>query len=178
MLRLISDKLVKLVEDNTDTILQRWVERLKSDETTTSFTAADLARFESRARVALRELGQWVSYETPKEDVGRKYAQEGQGLFRMRIPLCEGIRALILLKRALWLFVEYESAFDSAVELNQMRELNDRVLLFFDRATYYFIRGYMEEMNHEMKALWKLTDQDTRQVFFDKSFYGRARNGM
>ena len=175
MLRLISDKLVKLVEANSDIILQRWVERLKSDETTTSFNAADLEKFQNRARTALRELGQWVGYETPKENIGRKYVEEGRGLFRMHIPLCEGVRALVLLKRALWLFVEYESAFDSAVELNQMRELNDRVLLFFDRAIYYFIRGYMEEMNHEMKLLWNLTEQDTRQIFFDKSFYGRSR---
>ncbi len=121
----------------------------------------------------LKEIGHWVSYDTPKEDVGRKYAQEGKGFFRMGIPLCEGIRALVLLKRSLWLFVAYESNFESALELNQMRELNDGVILFFDRAQFYFIRGYLEEMNNKMKECWNLTDENTRNVFFDKSFYGK-----
>ncbi|MCP4716572.1 MAG: hypothetical protein GY868_15735 [Deltaproteobacteria bacterium] len=172
MMDLISGKLVKLVEQNTDTILQRWIDRLKSDPATTSFSENDLQKFKNKARMVLEELGQWVSYETPKENVGRKYANEGMGLFRMKIPLCEGIRAMVLLKRTLWLFVVYESAFDSALKLNQMRELNDRVLLFFDRATYYFIRGYMEELNRKIKTLWNLSDEDTREVFFEKSFYG------
>ncbi len=91
----------------------------------------------------------------------------------MDIPLCEGIRALTLLKRALWLFVVYESAFESALELNQMRELNDRVVLFFDRAEYYFIRGYIEEMNKSIKERWNLSDNDTELIFFKKSFYNK-----
>ena len=55
----------------------------------------------------------------------------------------------------------YESHFDTVLELNQMQELNDRVVLFFNRAEYYLIRGYMEEMNKKIKKLWNLTDTDT-----------------
>ena len=106
--------------------------------------------------------------------MGRKYAVEGAGLFKMQIPLCEGIRSLTLLKRILWLFVLDESAIESALELNQMRELNDRIVLFFDRAEYYFIRGYMEAMNRRMKYLWDLTENETKQIFFEKSFYVKS----
>lgn len=171
MEHLISDKLVRLIESNSTTIINRWVERLKNDSTTTSFTKIDLERFSLKAQMVIEELGTWVGYQTPKEDVGRKYAKEGSGLFKMKIPLCEGVRALTLLKRTLWLFVVYESAFENALELNQMRELNDRVVLFFDRAEYYFIRGYMEAMNKVIKELWHLSESDTEQIFFKKSFY-------
>jgi len=171
MEHLISDKLVRLIEKNSNIILERWLKRLKADPTTTSFSENDLKKFSIKARMVMEELGKWVGYTTPKEDVGRKYAEEGQGLFKMQIPLCEGIRALTLLKRTLWLFVVYESAFESALELNQMRELNDRIVLFFDRAEYYFIRGYMEAMNKSIKKLWNLSDNDTEMIFFKKSFY-------
>ncbi len=173
MLHLISDKLVDLVEKNTDVIVQRWMDRLLSDPATTSFSEEVLQKFSGRARMVITELGQWIGYDTPKEDVGRQFADEGAGLFRMKIPLCEGIRALVLLKRSIWLFVMFESNFESALELNQMRELNDRVVLFFDRAKYYFIRGYMEEMNRTMKELWDLNDTDTEKIFFKKSFYNK-----
>ncbi len=170
---MISDKLVDLVVKNSDAIIERWIKRLKEDPATAALSEKDLNKFTLKANQVLHELGQWVSYETPKENVGREYALEGMGLFRLGIPLCEGVQALVLLKRMLWLFVMYESNFESALELNQMRELNDRVSLFFDRAIYYFIRGYTEEMNRRMKELWKLTDNDTENIFFKNSFYGK-----
>jgi len=89
----------------------------------------------------------------------------------MKIPLCEIIRAMYVLRRTLWLFVQNESAFDSAFQLHQMREMSDRVILFFDRAEYYVIRGYMEELNRNMKELWSLTSEDTDKIFFERSFY-------
>jgi hypothetical protein len=67
----------------------------------------------------------------------------------------------------------YEIPLDTTIELSQMRELNDRLTLFFDRAEYYFIRGYMEEMNRNMKDIWHLKDEDTDRIFFGRSFYKR-----
>lgn len=174
MIRLISDKLVNLVEKNADVIIKKWTQNLLSDPTTSSFSELKkVKKVEEKARFVLGELGKWVSYDTDKVDIGRLYAKEGIDIFKMGIPLCEGLKALILLKRTLWLFVMYESNFDSVLELLQMRELNDRVVLFFDRAEYYLVRGYMEEMNKKMKKSWSLTDEDTEKIFFKKSFYNK-----
>jgi len=174
MIRLISDKLVNLVEKNADVIIKKWTQNLLSDPTTSSFSELKkVKKVEEKARFVLGELGKWVSYDTDKVDIGRLYAKEGIDIFKMGIPLCEGLKALILLKRTLWLFVMYESNFDSVLELLQMRELNDRVVLFFDRAECYLVRGYMEEMNKKMKKSWSLTDEDTEKIFFKKSFYNK-----
>ena len=163
---LLSDKLVGLIEKNTDKIIMRWTERLSSDPATPSFSQDALQRFDTKAHMVIQELGEWISYDKPKEDIIRHYSQEGRGLFRLGIPLCEGVRAIILLKRTLWLFVLESSAFDSAMELHQVRELNDRASLFFDRAQYNFISGYMEEMRIRAQELWKLSEVDTDKVFF------------
>ena len=168
---MISDKLVALIEKNTDKIIARWTERLSADPATPSFSRDALQRFDAKAHMVIQELGEWISYDKPKEDIIRHYSQEGSGLFRLGIPLSEGVRAIILLKRTIWLFVLESIAFDSAMELNQVRELNDRAALFFDRAQYNFINGYMEEMQGRARELWKLSDADTEKLFFKKSFY-------
>jgi len=168
---LISDKLVALIEKNADTIIRRWTERLISDPATPSFSPNALSRFDAKAHMVIQELGQWISYDKPKEDIMRHYAQEGVGLFRLGIPLCEGVRAIILLKRTIWLFVVDSSLFESAMEMHQTRELNDRASLFFDRAQYNFIRGYLEEMKNRAAQLWNLSDADLEKLFFQKSFY-------
>ena len=77
------------------------------------------------------------------------------------------------LRRILWLFIENESAFDTAFQLHQMKELSDRIILFFDRAEYYTIRGYMEEMNRKIKEEWKLDSEETNKIFFYASFYNK-----
>lgn len=173
MQRILSEKFVSHIQNNADTIVRQWIDRLKSDPTTVAFAESDLRKFELRAQELLKHLGDWINYDKDKTEVGKRYAQEGQGLFKMNIPLCEGLRAIILLKRTLWLFVMYDNPLDTAIELNQLRELNDRTALFFDRAEYYFIRGFMEEMNRKMKNIWNLKDEDTDKIFFGRSFYKR-----
>jgi hypothetical protein len=167
---LISDKLVELVEKHSDVIINRWIERLKVDPSTASYQQ-NFEYLGGKARAILKQLGRWVSYDTPKDEIGKRYADDGIELFRMNVPLCEAIRAMYLLRRTLWLHVENESAFNTAIEMHQMKELNDRVILFFDRAMYYLIRGYMEEMNRKIKDTWSLKEDETDKIFFKRSFY-------
>jgi len=169
---LISDKLVELVEKHSDVIINRWIERMKVDPTTASYQQ-NIEYLGEKARAILKQLGRWVSYDTPKDEVGKRFADDGIELFRINVPLCEGIRAMYLLRRTLWLHVENESAFNTAIEMHQMKELNDRVILFFDRAAYYLIRGYMEEMNRKIKETWSLKEEETEKIFFKRSFYKR-----
>lgn len=171
MIHLISDKLVELVEKHCAEIIKRWIARLLSDPTTSSFSSKNVEFVEAKARNLLENLGKWVSYDTTKEEIGKRYVDEGKELFKMNVPLCEAIRAMYTLRRTLWLFVLNESAFDSALQLNQMMELSDRVILFFDRAEYYTTRGYMEEMNKKMKVLWNLKPEETSKIFYERSFY-------
>jgi hypothetical protein len=168
---ILSDKLISCIQQNTETIVRQWLDRLKSDPTTVTFSEADLEKFSIRARDLLLHLEKWAGYDADKQDIGRHYAREGIGFFKMGIPLCEGIRALILLKRTIWLDVLSGLPLDTTIELSQLRELNDRLTLFFDRAEYYFIRGYNEEMDRKMKESWHLTDEDTDRIFFGRSFY-------
>jgi hypothetical protein len=169
-MHLISDKLVELVEKQSEAIIKRWIAHLKIDPTTVSYQK-NIEYLGGKAQQILKHLGRWVSYDTSKEEVGKSYAEDGIQLFKMQVPLCEAIRAMYLLRRTLWLHVETESVFNSALQLHQMKELNDRVILFFDRAEYYVIRGYMEEMNRKIKELWTLKPEDTDKIFFSRSFY-------
>ncbi len=173
MMRLISDKLIEFVEKNRNVILKEWTNRILDDPTTSSFTKEHLDFVRDKAEYVLKNLSQWVGYDTTKEDIGRRYAAEGKEFFERKIPLCEVFRATVLLRRVLWLFVVNESGFDSAFQLHQMRELNDRVILFFDRAHYYVVRGYMEAMHKKVKELWNLTDEDTENILFEQSFYNK-----
>jgi hypothetical protein len=171
MTNLISDRLVELVEKHADLILKRWAMGLMADPTTSSFTGEHLKYMTGKARQVMENLDQWISFDTSKEDIGRLYAVEGKEYFGMGIPLCEIHRALVVLRKTLWIFVMQESAFDSVFQLYQMKELNDRIILFFDRAEYYTIRGYVESMYQKLKEDPSCSRDSLDAVFFRKSFY-------
>ncbi|PKL38498.1 MAG: hypothetical protein CVV44_11480 [Spirochaetae bacterium HGW-Spirochaetae-1] len=173
MLHLISDKLVELVEKHADLIVKRWIKGLLADPTTSSYTEHNTKFVENKAKMILKNMGQWISYDTTKEEIGRSYADQGKELFRMGIPLCEVHRASVVLRRTLWVFVVHESAFDSAFQLHQMRELNDRIILFFDRAEYYTIRGYIEAMHEKLKEFGTIDPAQAETIFFENSFYNK-----
>lgn len=173
MVHLISDKLVELVQKHSDIIIKRWTASLLSDPATSSFSEKNIRLIKEKANSIIKQLGKWVNYDTGKEEVGKRYADEGIRLFELNIPLCEAVRALVVLRRTLWLFVVNESSFDSPLERHQISELNDRVILFFDRAMYYMIRGYTEAMNRKMKEISGMSNEDTEKIFFEHSFYNK-----
>jgi hypothetical protein len=172
MMNLISNKLVEFVETHSDIIVKEWLNRVKDNEVST-FTIDNIDFVRTKAEYILKHLNQWVGYDTTKQEVGKKYAEEGKEYFNMGIPLCEVFKSMGLLRSVLWFFVVNESSFDSAFQLHQMRELNDRVILFFDRAQFYITRGYMEAMNKKIKELWNLSDDDTEKILFQNSFYNK-----
>ena len=172
-MHLLSDKLAKMIESHSDLIIKRWMSEVVSDRTMSSFTDANVDYVRERVANVLLNLREWISYDTSKVDIGRRYAVEGIEYFRKGIPLCESVRSFVILKKIIWSFSINECSIDSAYELYQMSELYERIIIFFDQAIYYITRGYTEQMNKKMKELWNLSDEDTEKIFFHKSFYDK-----
>ncbi|HEY5501987.1 MAG TPA: hypothetical protein VIJ97_01620, partial [Candidatus Anoxymicrobiaceae bacterium] len=61
----------------------------------------------------------------------------------------EVVMALMLLKRHVWLYIVQEGFLKTNLELYQALELNNRVVLYFDRAIYYVTEAYSEEDEKE-----------------------------
>lgn len=174
-MHLMSDKLARLIEAHTDNLVKRWLFEVRCDQAITSFDDKSQDYVSERISNVILHLREWISYDTTKEEIGRRYASEGIEYFKKSIPLCEMIRSFVLLKKIIWSFSINESSIDSTFEVYQMSELNERIIMFFDQALYYITRGYMEEMNNRMKELWKIGDEETEKVFFKKSFYNKTR---
>jgi hypothetical protein len=172
-MQLISDKLVSIVKEHRDVIIKRWLVFLTADPRTSAYTQKHIEFFREKAEEIIINLGTWISYDTTKEEIGKKYAQEGSEAFKMQVPLCELIRGMYTLRRILWLFVVNECIVDSAFQLHQLIELNNRVILFFDRAEYFLTRGYTEEMSRRVMELWKIKPEEADKIFFFRTFYNR-----
>ena len=84
------------------------------------------------------------SFHETKEEIAEHYTALGAQRKREGFKASEVIQALIIIRRHLWLKILAEGFIDNVLELNQALALNNRVILFFDRAIHYTIKGYEE----------------------------------
>ncbi len=176
MLDSLSSTLARFIEEKSGEIVKRWAKKIASHASTGSFAKVNIGVIERDAYEVLREFERWMSSQVTRTEIGRWYAAQGASFFKMGIPLCEVYRSFVLLKNILQKFVEQETVqFDSAIQVNMLREFQQKVDFFFEQAFYYLIRGYAEAMNDRMKELWDLSEEDTTKVFFGKSFYNNDK---
>ena len=148
---MISQELVKLITENADELTNRFLKDLYSREETKSFRDVPRSIMFDRVHDHYSKLDTWLSKGT-KEGIHNHYIKLGQSRFHEGIPLHELILAFMLIKRHLWLFVQEKQFYDNAYALNQAIELNNRVVLFFDRIIYAITIGYENEIHAQISA--------------------------
>jgi hypothetical protein len=148
---MISENLVKLIEDNADILTNNWLRDIRQNPTTPTYQKFPEEKLYQRAHFVYSQLGHWISRETGKREVREYYTKLGAERLDEGFALYEVVSAIILLKRHLWLHILSDGQLSTAFELYQSLELNNRVVLFFDRAIFYTIIGYEEALKNKLK---------------------------
>jgi hypothetical protein len=141
----LSQKLIDLIEKNAEMLTKSWLHDVKQHGDTLSYHRFDEKELHDRAYAVYSQIGKWISRATSKEDIAKQFKRLGRERREEGIPLDEVIYALILEKRHLWLKVLSSGMLDTAMDLHQALELNNRVVLFFDRAIFFTVQGYGED---------------------------------
>lgn len=147
---MISSKLVELIENNADELAKRLCKDLLSREETKGYRTLSEDLVYKRVHDVYSNLGAWLGKDKyTSGEIRKVYTELGKKRYREEIPLHEVILAFMLIKRHLWLYVREKQFFDSAYELYQALELNNNVVLFFDRVIYFVSIGYEEELRKD-----------------------------
>jgi hypothetical protein len=135
-------KLIELIERSPNEIARQWCRDVKTNARTPSFhdlADEDLIPIAAEFYGNFREMFLTAQpFETAKRIFG-KYAEDryGQG-----IPAQEALYALVLMRRHIWLYAEFQAIFVSAVEHQQASESLNRTILMFDYAIYVITERY------------------------------------
>ncbi len=110
-------------------------------------------------------LGYWLDRARPKEEIRKHFSEIGKKRFEEGIPLHEVIMFLMLIKRHLWLYLLEKHFFENSYELMKSLEMNNRVVLFFDRAILAATMGYETEL---VKYVESCKEEGLLSKFFKK----------
>jgi|DewCreStandDraft_4_1066084.scaffolds.fasta_scaffold142356_1 hypothetical protein len=141
---MISQKFIALIDRSAEQIARQWVDDVTRNVNTPFYHHLDRDKLLERGRIMYKNLSQWLEVSTPKAQITSFYRKWGWERFQENIPLPQLIYAFILFRRHLWLFILHSGFFDTAIELLRALELNNRVILFFDRALHSIALGYEE----------------------------------
>ena len=143
---MVYSKLVKLIEDNQTELTRRSVKELRERSETKEYLSIPEDLLIERVGDVYSRLIGWLNKERRAADIPKYYNDLGKRRFQEGLPVSEVILAFMLLKRHLWLFVSEKNFFDSTYQLYQALELNNKVVLFFDKIIHFAVTGYQEEL--------------------------------
>jgi 8-oxo-dGTP diphosphatase len=142
---LLSDELVNVVENNSRKIVDLWLDDIASNPSTRSYHELGRSDMSPRAMFIIGQFGSWL--KGIKSEGEFKAFFQGLGSMRRKdgIPLADLVSTLSLLKKHIWMFSYSSGVWDKMVDIYRMFELGERLVYFFDRATFYTILGYDQE---------------------------------
>jgi hypothetical protein len=144
-------KVLDEIKANVQELSKRVVKDFLSREETKSYRKFSEEFHLERVNDIYSDLISWLDREKPKANTEKYYKELGKKRLQADIPLHETIMYLMLIKRHIWLFVLENHLLDTTYESTKALELNNRIVLFFDRAIINVTIGYEEELAKQMK---------------------------
>ena len=134
--------LAEFIERNSEELTKNWLRIVRNHQLTRSYGAFDEDKLYDRALAVYTQLGRWLSRDVTKGDIETSFTALGTMRRREGFYLAEVIRALIVTRRVLWFRIQAEGLLGSVMDPQMALDLNNRVVLFFDRAMYFTTLGF------------------------------------
>jgi hypothetical protein len=139
-----ADKLLNFTEQHAEEIAKHWYKALISNPKTTSYRKVREFKLVNQGASFFKNLKK-LYFEQHAYDVASAYfSQYAEDQFYENIPLEEAIYALIMLRRQMWLFAEFQVLFTSALDQYQASDSINRTVLITDYGTYIIVKKYKE----------------------------------
>ncbi|MBP8696311.1 MAG: hypothetical protein KBH73_07610 [Syntrophobacterales bacterium] len=143
-------KLIEIVEQNARAIAQQWYKNVKINPKTPAYHTLPEDKAMEQALSFYSSFLKLFSTDKPFEDAAALFTKYADASYRDRIPLPQAVYALILMRRHMWLFAEYQAIFETAVDQRHALESQSRMILMFDYAEFVIIDRYDELMRKEL----------------------------
>ena len=142
---LMTHRLVNVILKNREKIIYGWME-----EMTTGPSTAEYARYESRIlyNICDRILSQvtlWLNHLYDVDRIKNFYMKLGRERKKAKATISGVLSALSLIRKHIWGIALSQGAMQKKLDLYMTFELQRRMTIFFDLATFYITHGYEEK---------------------------------
>ncbi len=147
---ILANKFVKLIEESHEELTEIFMNDLLRHPETEAYRNTDRDEIYRFSDLVYKDLSVWISKEFSKDKIEERYGTMGKDRFEAGIPIEQVMKALMLQRRHIWLFV-MDKMYDDRTDYMEALELNNRVTLYFDRAMTAMVRGYMKAIHPQLR---------------------------
>jgi len=105
----------------------------------------------SIALKVLDDLACWLRPDCER-DIDKTYKRFGEQFYYKGFRMEEMMMLLVLIKRHIWLHLLAEGIMTTNIEVYQALDVNNKVVLYFDRAIYIGLVGFKKARSESMAA--------------------------
>jgi hypothetical protein len=139
-----ADKLLNFTEQHAAEISKQWVKALQSNPKTASYRKVREFKLVNQGESFYKALKK-LYFEKQGYDMATVYFSNfAQEQFYENIPLDEAIYALMMLRRQMWLFAEFQVLFTSALDQYQASDSINRTVLLTDYGILAIVNKYRD----------------------------------
>jgi len=149
-------KLIEITELNADKIAGQWLKDVRANPKTPAYHNFSDEKALSHAIAFYKNFRALFCADKPFDAARKFFTKYADERYSEGIPLHEAIYALILMRRHIWLYAEFQAVFVTAVEHHHAAESLTRTILMFDYAMYVITERYEELMKREMEERIRL----------------------
>lgn len=144
-------KYLELAERHAEKIAARWAKDIKNHSRTPTYKSLNEEDLIYQCVRFYQNFSKMFLDEKITDDVLRYFRSYAQDSYAMGIPAKETIYALILMRRHIWLYAEFQAIFTSGIDQMQALDTLGRTILLFDYAAYEVTKEYQELMKKTKK---------------------------
>ena len=139
-----ADKLLEVTERHADKIATQWCKAVRSNPHTPWFQAQKADDCSSFALDFYKNFRDVYFDEKPYKKLEKYFSHYAEESFRKGVPMEEAVYALIMMRRHIWLFADFQALFVTALDAHRAVETLNRTIRVFDQGVFIIIRHYRE----------------------------------
>ena len=147
---MLEEKLVEIIEQRSDDIALTWYREVQESPYTPNSKNLSQEEMLGIAQNVYSRLSHWLD-PSQKEEIQDSYERFGSQCYFKGFSMDEMLMLLVLIKRHLWLHLLERGLMTTNLEVYQALDINNKVVLYFDRAIYFSLIGYKTAREEDMK---------------------------
>lgn len=144
-------KYVELAEQHAEKVAKRWTMDVQNNIRTKKYKELPEDRIIFQGVKFYQNFSKMFAEEKISEGTIKYFKSYANDSFAMGIPMDEAVYALILLRRHIWLYAEFQTIFSAGIDQRQALDTLSRTILLFDYAAYEVTKEYQELMKKGKK---------------------------
>ena len=148
-MKMYASRYLELAENHAEKMAKRWATDVQSNAKTAKFKYLDEEKIIFHCIRFYQNFSKMFADENLSEEVLKYFRSYAKETYNMGIPMDEAIYALILMRRHIWLYAEFQTIFSSGIDQRQAVDTLSRTILIFDYASYEITKEYQELIRKE-----------------------------